>query len=198
MNASVDFSNTTLETERLLLRAPQKQDLEDFFCYASVPGVGEMAGWNHHQDRNESAQILAMMIEEKKTLALILKAEKRMIGTIGSETHKGELGPEFDTLLGREIGYAMSKMYWGLGLMPEAVSRVIQHCFDALEWDYLVCKYMETNLQSARVAEKCGFKVYKDTIIRDRNEKSHPAILTVLLNPERVKADLSEFTNSKY
>lgn len=198
MNATVDLSKTTFETERLLLRTPQEQDLEDFFCYASVPGVGEMAGWNHHQDRNESAQILAMMIEEKKTLALILKAEKRMIGTIGLEMHRDELGPKFKSLLGREIGYAMSKTYWGLGLMPEAVSRVVQHCFDALKWDYLVCKYTKTNLQSARVAEKCGFKVYKDTIARDRNEKDHPAILTLLLNPERVKADLSEFINSKY
>lgn len=196
MNASVDFSNITLETERLLLRAPQKQDLEDFFCYASVPGVGEMAGWNHHQDRNESAQILAMMIEEKKTLALILKAEKRMIGTIGSEMHKEELGLKFESLLGREIGYAMSKTYWGQGLMPEAVNRVIRHCFDTLEWDYLVCKYTKSNLQSARVAEKCGFEVFKETIIRGRNEKDRPAILTVLLNPERVKADLSEFINS--
>lgn len=198
MNATVDLSKTTFETERLLLRTPQEQDLEDFFCYASVPGVGEMAGWNHHQDRNESAQILAMMIEEKKTLALILKAEKRMIGTIGLEMHRDELGPKFKSLLGREIGYAMSKTYWGLGLMPEAVSRVIQHCFDALGWDYLVCRYTKTNLQSARVAEKCGFKVYKDTIARDRNEKDHPAIFTLLLNPERVKADLSEFINSKY
>jgi ribosomal-protein-alanine N-acetyltransferase len=196
MNAPVDLSKITFETERLLLRAPQEQDLEDFFCYASVPGVGEMAGWNHHRDCNESAQILAMMIKEKKTLALILKAENRMIGTIGSEMHKDELGPKFEPLLGREIGYAMSRTYWGQGLMPEAVTRVIHHFFGTLKWDYLVCKYLENNRQSARVAEKCGFKVYKDTILQDRNGMDHPGILTVLLNPERVKADLSEFLNS--
>jgi ribosomal-protein-alanine N-acetyltransferase len=196
MNAPVDLSKITFETERLLLRAPQEQDLEDFFCYASIPGVGEMAGWNHHRDRNESAKILAMMIKKKKTLALILKAENRMIGTIGLEMHKDKLGSKFEPLFGREIGYAMSKTYWGQGLMPEAVTRVIQHCFGSLKWDYLVCNYRGNNPQSARVAEKCGFKVYKDTILQDRNGMDHPGILTVLLNPERVKADLSEFKNS--
>ena len=30
---------------------------------------------------------------------------------------------EYDEKLGREIGYVLSKDYWGMGLMPEAVDQ---------------------------------------------------------------------------
>ena len=49
MNAAVDISNVILETERLILRPWKLEDLEDFYEYASVDGVGEMAGWPHHE-----------------------------------------------------------------------------------------------------------------------------------------------------
>lgn len=45
MNAEIDISNVKLETERLILRAWKIADLDNFFEYASVNGVGEKAGW---------------------------------------------------------------------------------------------------------------------------------------------------------
>ena len=44
MNKPIDISNVVLETERLKLRPWKESDLEDFFEYASVDGVGQMAG----------------------------------------------------------------------------------------------------------------------------------------------------------
>lgn len=44
MDIQIDISNIILETERLILRQWKESDLEDFYEYASVPGVGEMAG----------------------------------------------------------------------------------------------------------------------------------------------------------
>ena len=46
MNAPIDAANIRIETERLILRSWRESDLQDFYEYASVPGVGEMAGWN--------------------------------------------------------------------------------------------------------------------------------------------------------
>lgn len=40
MNVYIDISNTILETERLILRPWSQEDLDDFFEYASVDGVG--------------------------------------------------------------------------------------------------------------------------------------------------------------
>lgn len=44
MDAYIDISGICLETERLILRPWTKEDLDDFYEYASVDGVGEMAG----------------------------------------------------------------------------------------------------------------------------------------------------------
>ena len=54
MNAEIDISNVKLETERLILRAWEITDLDDFFEYASINGVGEKAGWEHHKSKDES------------------------------------------------------------------------------------------------------------------------------------------------
>ena len=51
------ITSQTLETERLILRAWRADDLEDFYAYASEPGVGERAGWKHHETREESRRI---------------------------------------------------------------------------------------------------------------------------------------------
>lgn len=48
MDITIDVSKTTIETDRLILRAWQDTDVNDFYEYASVEGVGEMAVWKHH------------------------------------------------------------------------------------------------------------------------------------------------------
>ena len=68
MIAPVDVSNVCLETERLILRPWRESDLQDFYEYASVDGVGQMAGWAPHKSIEESAAILKLFIEEKKVL----------------------------------------------------------------------------------------------------------------------------------
>ena len=49
MDSTIDLSNATLETPRLTLRPWRESDLSYLYEYASVPGVGEMAGWPHHE-----------------------------------------------------------------------------------------------------------------------------------------------------
>ena len=58
MNPEIDISNVTLKTERLLIRPWRQSDLDDFYSYASVDGVGQMAGWKPHESKEESKIIL--------------------------------------------------------------------------------------------------------------------------------------------
>ena len=134
MNAPVDVTNIRIETDRLILRAWRETDLADLYEYASVEGVGEMAGWNHHQSMEESRRILDFFISGKKTFALELKENGKVIGSLGLEPRDEDAGlPE--ELQGREIGYVLSRDYWGRGLMPEAVKAVIDYCFQELSFD---------------------------------------------------------------
>lgn len=159
MNAEVDISNVILKTNRLVLRAFQMNDLDDLYEYASVDGVGQMAGWMPHQNKEESLSILKLFIAHKKTFAIVYEA--KVIGSIGiEEYHETEL-PELDHKIGRELGYVLSKKYWGKGIMPEAVQAVIAYCFYELKFDFLVCGHFVENEQSRRVQEKCGFKHLK-------------------------------------
>ena len=69
MNANVDLMNIVLETDRLILRAWKETDLTDFYEYAKVDGVGQMAGWSPHTSIQESKIILDMFMKEKQELS---------------------------------------------------------------------------------------------------------------------------------
>ena len=159
MNARVDISDVTLKTVRLILRPWTLDDLNDLYEYASVDGVGQMAGWLPHKNIEESLAILQMFIDGKKTFAL--EFHGKVVGSLGIELYDEEILPEFNEKQGREIGYVLSKDYWGKGLMPEAVKAVIKYLFDVVKLDFIVCGHFKENLQSMRVQEKCGFKHYK-------------------------------------
>lgn len=169
MDAVVDISRTTLETERLILRPWRQRDLEDFYEYASVDGVGQMAGWIPHRSKEESQEILKLFIEEKKTFALEEKASGKVIGSLGLESaQRQETKEDLQNRWGREVDYVLSKDYWGKGLMPEAVKRVIQYAFDEEGWDFLLCGHFLENHQSRRVIEKSGFHYYRDIVFPTR------------------------------
>ena len=161
MNALVDITGIVLETDRLILREWKETDVNDFFEYASVDGVGQMAGWQPHKSIDESATILKMFIDGKKSFAVVLKENNKAIGSIGIEKLSTEISG-YENLVGRELGYVLNKDYWGQGLMPEAVKAVINYCFDTIGCDYLQCSCSPVNTQSARVMEKCGFRFVMD------------------------------------
>ena len=62
MNTQIDVSDVILKTERLTLRPWRQSDLDDFFEYASVDGVGQMAGWIPNANREESQMIMNKFI----------------------------------------------------------------------------------------------------------------------------------------
>ncbi len=158
MNAEIDIHDVILTTERLILRPWQLSDLDDFYEYASVDGVGQMAGWKPHESREESLEILRRFIVGKKTFAL--EYEGQVIGSLGIERYNEERFPELYHKRCREIGYVLSKAYWGRGLMPEAVRKVIEYLFEKVKLDVILCGHFFSNHQSARVQEKCGFHHY--------------------------------------
>ncbi len=186
MNAEFDITGIVLETERLILREWKTSDLEDFFEYASVEGVGEMAGWSHHKSIMESQMILNSFINDKKTFAIVYKENNKVIGSIGIEFYGSvEKLTEFSELKGREIGYVLSKDYWGKGLMTEAIKCVTDYLFNVMDYDFLLCGYFDFNTRSARVQEKCGFVPYRRLNFDTRTGSKETGVLQLLLNPAK-------------
>ena len=181
MNTKIDITNVVLKTNRLTLRPWRESDLSDFYEYARVDGVGQMAGWLPHRNLEESRTILSHFIEGKHVFAL--EYQGKAIGSLGVEEYKEKNYPEFSHLQGREIGYVLSKDYWGQGLMPEAVKAVIQWLFDAEKLDFIMVGHFDWNNQSRRVIEKCGFQYIKTVPYQTRYNTTENALDYILYNP---------------
>lgn len=186
MNATFKINGTIIETERLILRPFKQSDLDDFYEYASVEGVGEMAGWKHHENKKFSQEILDLFINEDNTFAIVLKENNKVIGSLGVDEYGMEQAlSEFFDYEGREIGYVLSKDYWGKGLMPEAVKAVIDYLFNIQNLDFLTCGYYEFNNQSKKVQEKCGFKPYRKLMMETRLGTKEQSVLNLIINPNK-------------
>ena len=181
MNKPIDITGATLKTERLILRPWKETDLNDFYEYASVDDVGQMAGWVPHKSIEESKVILSHFISGKHVFAL--EYNGKVIGSLGVENYNEQNYPELDHLQGREIGYVLSKDYWGQGLMPEAVKAVIAWLFETVGLDFIVCGHFDWNNQSRRVVEKCGFQYVKTVKYETRYDTVEDSMEYILYRP---------------
>ena len=181
MNITVDLTGVRIQTERLVLRPFKEEDLEDFYEYAKVPGVGERAGWIHHSSREESRGILEMFIREKRTFAI--ECRGKVIGSLGVDNYDEEEFPEFAGEKAAEIGYVLSGEYWGQGLMSEAVKAVIRYLWDHTDLEVLLCSHYNWNTQSCRVQEKCGFIPHRNYTGKTRYGTEEPSEMRILRRP---------------
>ena len=67
MNRKIDITGTVLTADRLTLRPWRESDLNDFYEYASVDGVGQMAGWNPHCNTQSKGSIEKCGFRNRKT-----------------------------------------------------------------------------------------------------------------------------------
>ena len=182
MNAPIDVTGVELRTDRLILRPWRQEDLQDFFEYASVDGVGQMAGWLPHKDMEESQKILDSFISKKKTFALTVQG--KVIGSLGIEEYDEKELPQLDKLYCRALGFVLSKDHWGRGLMPEAVNAVIGWLFEVQKLDAIICAHFDWNTQSARVQHKCGFHFLKEGTYRTRYGTVEKDMINILYREE--------------
>lgn len=148
-----------METERLILLPWTEEDAEPLYKYAQNPAVGPIAGWPPHTSVENSREVIRNILSAPETYAVILKETGEPVGSIsimsGNNLHSKDK-EESDA----EIGYWLGVPYWGRGLIPEAVNRILEHCFLDLNIKRVWCGYYEGNIKSRRVMDKCGFKFH--------------------------------------
>ncbi|HEY3131687.1 MAG TPA: GNAT family N-acetyltransferase [Acidobacteriota bacterium] len=144
----------TFETPRLRLRPPQKDDAAVIFSeYARDPEVTRFLLWRPHKSVRETKLFLTRCTTAWQRCsafpwAITEKASGRLVGMVEVriDGHKAD------------IGYVLSKAYWGRGYMPEAAAAIIEWALQqpALYRIWAVCD--TENRASARVLEKVGMK----------------------------------------
>ena len=182
MNIPVDISNTILKTERLVLRPFRESDLDDFYEYAKVDGVGQMAGWTPHKDKQETAKILKSFIAKKRTFAI--EKDGKVIGSFGIDNYDEDDLPELKYIRAQELGCIVSKDFWGQGIAKETTEAVIDYLFNTLDVEFLVLGHISWNNQSARVQDKMGVQYFKETEYKTKYGTTEKNIYGALINPK--------------
>ena len=153
-----------LETERLVLRPLQASDLDDLFEYTQDEETARYVTWNANQTIDQAEQFLTYVLSNYKQgkqapWAIEWKETGKMIGTIDF------IHLLLDDNKQAELGYALSRQFWGKGIVTEAVECVMAFGFEELKLERIQARCMEGNIGSARVMEKVGM-TYEGTLRR--------------------------------
>ena len=151
----------TLETDRLILRKMTPNDAGAVFAYASDPEVTRYVIWETHRSIEDSRAFLELMAGKYESggepdWGIVYKGDHRFIGTCGIVSWEPYHARA-------ELGYALSREYWGRGLMAEAVRAMISFGFDRMNLNRVEARCIAENAASARVMEKAGM-LYEGTL----------------------------------
>ncbi len=160
-----------LETERLVIRRFKATDLHDFHEYCCVPELKGCVSWLPHQSLEESKHYLELFMKSQDDYAIVYKSNNKVIGSIAFLKELNRTKQLFGDGT-CELGYVLSKAYWGQRLMGEAVECMINYAFNELRLDKLAVCHFSTNTQSKSVILRAGFEYYTqiEEYIKSLNE----------------------------
>ncbi|MEP7234010.1 MAG: GNAT family protein [Ignavibacteriota bacterium] len=147
----------TFETSRLIIRPLTMTDDEAIYAYCCDPEVAHYVSFNTHRSIEDTRVFLRSALEsyEKQTdpgsLAIVMKEEMKLIGTIGYLNFR----PSHKSV---EIGYALSRPYWNKGIVTEASKAMTDHFFRNSDLVRIEAQCRTENIGSARVMEKAGMR----------------------------------------
>jgi len=151
----------TLETDRLILRKMIPEDAGAVFAYASDPEVTRYVSWETHLSIEDSRAFLNLAANKYRSggepdWGIVYKGDHRLVGTCGIVSWEPYHGRA-------ELGYALSRDYWGRDLMAEAVRAMISFGFKKMNLNRIEARCIAENTASARVMEKAGM-LYEGTL----------------------------------
>ena len=157
-----ELGTKRLETKRLILRRFSPDDAEDMYRnWASDPEVTRFLTWPCHASPETTRVLLEQWdkrYEDGRVFnwAIESKEVRQVIGSIAV----GKINEEIGSV---EIGYCLSRMYWGQGIMPETLIAVMGFLFNDVGINRISAYHDVRNPKSGRVMEKAGMQ-YEGTL----------------------------------
>jgi len=146
------MANAELCGARLRLRDFRPEDIEDVFHYASDPLVTRYAGWVPHRTPYDSMAYIQRCLADDWgpiTFAVEHMGRARVIGVVDIRVLSRFWG------IG-EIGYTLSRDYWGQGFNVEAGKLLLEYGFGQLGLRRIQAVCDTANRRSYRTMEKLG------------------------------------------
>ena len=150
-------------TERLLLRKPRTQDIEQVYRISTDVEVMEFYGMDPYKSMNQARD------EVEWFLKIFNESEgiRWVITEKGNDECIGDVG--YDKIVRKhrraELGYKLAREHWQKGCMTEALSAVISHIYKTTDLNRLEAVVDPRNIGSTRLLEKIGFK--KEGLLRE-------------------------------
>ena len=156
---------TTLETDRLLLRAWRNEDFDSYAEMCADPDIMRFIG-GKTLNRMEAWRQMAFLVGHWELLgyghwAVEEKTSGKFAGRLGFLNPAG--WPAF------EIGWTLGRAFQGKGYATEGAKRALQYAFEELDKDHVISLIDPLNKASIRVAERLGEKLEGETELMGRN-----------------------------
>lgn len=146
-----------IRTKRLILRDFNETDWQAVHGYASDPEVVRYMDWGPNTEEETKVFIRRSISHQKEkprrnyTLAIILKAEDRLIGSCGLHVANPD---------NREgwLGYCLNRHFWGQGYATETAKALLRFGFQQLGLHRIYATCDPANIASVHVLEKIGMQ----------------------------------------
>ncbi len=142
-----------VESERLLMRTFDSDDLEALYAIVKKRGPLEMMG-EVHPESKAAAQLLLDRYMNRDYRAIIRKEDDALIGVIGLDDKALEGYRRFSH---KKLEVFIGAPYWGRGYASEASKAVVYHAFNALHLDMVWAQAGDFNLAAIKVLHNAGF-----------------------------------------
>jgi [ribosomal protein S5]-alanine N-acetyltransferase len=152
----------TLQGARVRLRWLRDEDLGALHTVFANPEVARYLAVPRHQGLADTERYLASIREGFRTSSLFqwgIEQDGRVIGTCTLS------GLDWENRRA-EIGFALAREAWGLGLMPDALGVLLDHAFGKLGLHRIEADVDPRNGASLRLLEKLGF--VREGYLRER------------------------------
>jgi [ribosomal protein S5]-alanine N-acetyltransferase len=171
-----------LETERLILRTFNENDVEDvFYGWETDPDVARYMMWESHNDIERTKSWIEKEIgnigkDDWYRWALVKKKTGELIGTCLIYYSHDESS--------YVIGYNISKKFWGYGYTTEAMKEVVQFAREVLKLKELTGAHAVENPSSGNVMKKLGMEYIGECeyICNARKIKTTGKVYKLILN----------------
>lgn len=139
--------NTTIKTDRLILRPVSLEDTEDMFEFASDEETTYFV-YDRHKSLEDTENNIAdfYMSSPLGKYGIELRANKTLIGNIDIRINKEHHSAE--------LGYVLNKKFQKQGYMTEAVKEIIRFGFEELKLRKIYAACDERNKASSNVMQR--------------------------------------------
>jgi ribosomal-protein-alanine N-acetyltransferase len=152
------------ETERLIIRYVERDDIERLVEYRNKPEVARYQSWDRYTLRQAKSRVKYIekhpytgQVKDNTQLAVLLKE-----GTLIGDLHVEVINHNTTT-----IGYTFDSNYWHHGYAREAVSALLDYLKEFFPQEKVIAYIYKQNEASRALLVDLGFKKFDESFFYD-------------------------------